>query len=134
MVFESGGTTIAQLPQASEFVAGDKWPPELKALFQEANKAYAAGAFTASAMVSRKVLMACACAHGEEDGKPFGHYVKIITEKILAFPAAKSSIGKIRDIGNDANHHVGFVDRDSAKRALSIISYMLNTIYSLPSA
>lgn len=133
-IIERGGTVVSQLPEAREFQVGERWPPELEQLFEEAAKAYAAGAFTASAMVSRKILMACACHEGDTDGKKFVDYVDYITNKVLTFPKAKDSIDKIRGIGNEANHKVFFVGRDDARRALSIVSYMLATIYSLPSA
>jgi hypothetical protein len=103
-------------------------------LYEEAAKAFAAGAYTAAAMVARKVLMACACHEGATDGQPFVEYVKHITETVLTFPKAKDSIDKIRTIGNEANHTIRFVNREDARRALSIITYMLNTIYSLPSS
>ena len=53
---------------------------------------------------------------------------------MLTFPKAKDSIDKIRTIGNEANHTIRFVNREDARRAQSIITYMLNTIYSLPSS
>jgi hypothetical protein len=125
---------MSQIPQACEFHADDKWPPDLKKLFEEASKSYAAGAFTAAAMVCRKILMACACHEGESDGKNFIQYVDFITSRVLTFPKAKNAIDSIRGIGNDANHDVQFIARDDARRALSIVTYMLNTVYSLPSA
>src|ERR1019366_8042315 len=109
-----GGVVVCQLPEAREFKPGEKWPPELEQLFEESAKAYAAGAFTASAMVSRKILMACACHEGDTDGKPFVAYVDYITNTVLTFPKAKDSIDKIRGIGNEANHKIRFVSRDDA--------------------
>jgi hypothetical protein len=134
LIIERGGAVVSQVPEAPEFQPGEKWPPELEQLFDEASKAYAAGAFTATAMVCRKILMACACHEGDADGKAFAQYVDYITGTVLTFPKAKDAIDKIRNIGNDANHKVRFVSRDDAKRALSIVTYMLTTIYSLPSA
>lgn len=134
VMIERGGAVVSQIPEAREFEAGDRWPPELGQLFDEAARAFAAGAFTATAMVCRKVLMACACQEGDADGKPFTQYVDYIVGTVLTFPRAKEAIDKIRGIGNEANHKVKFVSRDDARRALSIVSYMLSTIYSLPSA
>ena len=134
ILIERGGAVVAQLPEAREFQAAEGWPPDLTRLFDEAAKAYAAGAYTAVAMVCRKLLMACACHEGDADGKPFVDYVNYITGSVLTFPKAKDAIDKIRGIGNDANHNVQFVSRDNAKRAMSIVTYMLSTIYSLPSA
>lgn len=134
ILVERGGVEVAQFPSACEFVAGQNWPPELEQLFDEAAKAFAANAFTASTMVCRKLLMATACREGATDGKPFVDYVAFITDSVLTFPKAKDAIDKIRSIGNEANHTLRFVGRDDAARALSIVTYMLNAIYSLPAA
>jgi len=134
VLVERAGEVITQLPEASEFVVGDNWPPELAQLYEEAAKSYAAGAYTSATMVCRKLLMVCACQEGATDGKSFTEYVSHITDTVLTFPKAKDAIDKIRKIGNDANHSVRFVGRDDAKRALSIVTYMLNSMYSLPSA
>jgi hypothetical protein len=128
------GEVVRQLPEASEFTPGENWPADLEQLYDEATKAFAAGAYTACVMVCRKVLMVCACHEGATDGEPFVQYVKHITDTVLTFPKAKDSIDKIRMIGNEANHSVKFVTREEAKRAMSIVTYMLNTIYSLPAS
>jgi hypothetical protein len=130
LIKKLGVTT--QWPAPKEFSAGEKWPTALAKLFEEATAAYAAGAYTASAMVARKILMACACDKGDVDGKTFVQYVDFITTTVLSFADAKTSIDAIRSIGNDANHDIAFVDRPNARRALNIIRYMLDAIYSLP--
>ena len=134
IVFEQEGKAVLQIPEAREFKSDDGWPPELGQLFDEGAKAFAAGAYTAAAMVVRKVLMVCACQEGATDGEPFAKYVDHITTNVLSYPKAKDAIDKIRTIGNDANHAVRFVTREDAHRALSIVTYMLNAMYSLPSA
>lgn len=125
---------VTQIPSAIEFLPGEGWPELLTRLFNEAARAYSAGAYTATAIVCRKLLMACACDQGDEDGKPFTAYVDFITNTVLTFPKARTAIDAIRQIGNEANHNVQFVPKEDARRALLIVSYMLNTIYSLPSA
>lgn len=125
---------MSQVPQACELRPDPKWPDDLRRLFEEASRAFTAGACTASAMASRKLLMTCACHEGDTDGKKFVEYVDYITGRVLNFPKARSAIDKIRKIGNEANHEIAFVSREDAKLALEIVSYMLNTIYSLPSA
>jgi hypothetical protein len=133
ILIEKGDEMISQMPAPKEFHAGPGWPPDLAQLFSEAAQCYASGAYTATAMVCRKILMVCACAEGAEDGKPFASYVDKIIE-VLSFERARNAIDAIRHIGNDANHALQFVGRDGARRALSIVAYMLNTMYSLPSA
>lgn len=134
MVLSRGGVPFAQFPEAKHFQPGERWPSDLAQLYDEAAKAFAAGAYTAATMVARKLLMATACKEGDTDGKQFAPYVDFITGTVLTFPKAKESIDRIRKIGNEANHSLQFVSRDDAKRAMDIVTYMLNTIYSLPSA
>ena len=125
---------VSQAPEAREFRSDPRWPPDLIQLFDEGAAAFGSGAFTAASMVARKILMACACHEGADDGKAFTYYVDYVTDTVLTFPRAKTAIDQIRTIGNEANHSIQFVTADSAKRALEIVAYTLNAIYSLPSA
>jgi len=122
-----------------EAVAGFGWRlalgldlSEISRLFEEAVTCFAAGAYTASSMVSRKVLMVCACKEGDTDGKSFVSYVDYITKNVLSYPKARDAIDRIRSIGNDANHDVAFVDESDARLALRTVHYMLILIYSVP--
>jgi len=123
-----------QYPQPLEFGVDDKWPDHLAKLFEEASMAFSANAFTACAMVCRKMLMVVAVEHGATEGQNFFQYVEHIWKNVLTFPGAKHSIDAIRVIGNDATHDVSFVSGESARLSLKIVTYMLNTIYSLPEA
>ena len=122
------------IPQANEFHASGDWPAQIGQLYEEASKAFSAGAFTASSMVCRKILMNCAHEKGAGEGKNFQEYVKFIIETVLPFEPARTSIDAIRKIGNEANHEVDFVNQADARRSLKIVTYMLTTIYSLPLA
>lgn len=134
IVIQHKDASIVQYPQPIEFRSVASWPADLAKLYDEAAKAYSAGAYTAASMVCRKLLMSCACHEKADEGKSFAEYVEYITEKVLTFPRAKGAIDRIRTIGNEANHEIQFVDQMGAQRALQIVTYMLNTIYSLPSA
>jgi hypothetical protein len=134
IIVELGGKMLTQLPLAKEFLPGENWPKELTDLFTEASNSYAAGAPTSAAMACRKILMACACEQGDTPDRKFFQYVDYITDEVIKMPKVKPVIEKIKTIGNEANHEIHFVTPQDAARCLSIITYMLNTIYSLPSA
>jgi hypothetical protein len=134
LIYDAANEMLTQLPIAKEFKSRGAWPVDLASLYDEAATAYGAGAFTACAMVCRKLLMVTACNKGETDGKRFVEYVQFITDKILQFPDAKAPITKIKDIGNDANHDASLVNKADAERAMKIVTYMLDMIYSLPAA
>ena len=57
-----------------------------------------------------------------------------ITNKVLTYPKAKASIDQIRQIGNDANHDITFVEKVDAERAMRIITYLLDALYAFPQA
>ena len=66
-------------------------------------------------MVSRKILMGVAACHeGDADGKKFVEYVDYLTSTVLTFPKARNAINAIRDIGNEANHTLDFLNQDQA--------------------
>lgn len=134
IVIDNSTNTRTQIPVAREFHRGANWPPDLGKLYEEASISYAAGAFTASGMVSRKVLMACACHEGDDEGKKFVQYVDYLLDNSIKIPKAKAAIAAIKDIGNEANHKLDFLNQDQAKRSLQIVTYLLTALYSLPSA
>lgn len=123
-----------QSPRPTEYSPGTNWPQDLERLFREAAAAFSAEAFTACAMVCRKILMAVACKHGDQEGKSFASYVGYILSNVVPIPGARDSIDAIRQIGNEANHDVAFVSETEARRALRISTYVLNAAYSLPLA
>jgi hypothetical protein len=134
VLVEKDGAVILQLPAAREFHAEPDWPADLARLYEEASATFSAGAFTAASMACRKVLMACACDKGAAEGGGFSGYVDYITNTVLTYAAAQSAIEKIKDIGNEANHKVAFVNRADAERSMRIVTYMLKAIYSFPAA
>ena len=140
IAMEKDGTTIMQLPQPKKFHADPAWPKELQDLYEEAAKSFAAGAYTSSSMICRKLLMSCVCHEQDkakvpiEEGKSFAYYVDYLANNVLTFPAAKAPIDAIRNIGNEANHHVQFVNLQDAERSMTIVHRMLDAIYALPVA
>jgi len=146
IIEKDGDQIIRQVPASREFRAGGKWPTDLARLFDEAAKAYSAQAYTVSALGCRKLLMACACHEDSQasagdpakktlkDGQAFTDYVDYIVGIALPFPRARASIDAIRTIGNDATHKIDFVTQPDAERAMKIVTYMLDALYSLPTA
>ena len=133
---------MTQLPAPKKFSASADWPPDIVQLYEEASKSFGAGAFTSASMVCRKILMVCACLKEQDanpgsqpnEGQSFKYYVDYIANNILTNVDAKPPIAAIRDIGNDANHKVTFVNQADAERAMKIVQLMLSYIYSFPKA
>jgi hypothetical protein len=123
-----------QFPQALEFKSVKSRPPELQQLFDEGAACFAAGAFTAVAMVCRKRLMVIACKNGAAENLKFAEYVDHIMANVVPIPSARPAIDAIRTIGNEATHEIDFVTEGSARRAIQITQYVLNAVYALPAA
>lgn len=134
VIVEKDGAVVSQFPHPNQYHANSKWPSDVRALYEEAAKSFSAGAYTACAMVCRKLLMVTACAEGDSEGKSFLEYVDYITNKVLNFPRAKTHIDRIRVIANDATHKIAFVAQSDAQTAIEVVTYMLDTIYPLPAA
>lgn len=140
IIIEKDGAVITQLPMCKQFHSDAAWPVELAALFDEAGTAYAAGAYTSSSTVCRKLLMSCACHEQEragrpvEEGKTFAYYADYLAEEVLTFAKAKQALHAIREIGNEATHHVAIVSQSNAERSLKIVNYLLTSLYSFPDA
>lgn len=132
VITEKEGDIVSQIPLAKVFHSEPDWPPDLATLYEEAATSYSAGAFTSASMVCRKLLMACACDKGDAEGRKFVQYVDYITDEVLTYSDAKTAIEKIKDIGNEANHKISFVNKVDAERALKIVTYLLRAVYSLP--
>ena len=123
---------LEQHPISRGFISKKNWPKGIAKLYDEASICFSNGAYTACAMMCRKTLMGIACNHGELDGLSFAAYVTIITDKILVMPKAKATVDKIRDIGNEANHDIDFIDHARAEKSMQILTYIANAIYDMP--
>jgi hypothetical protein len=132
LLVKNGANLVSQTPIAREFHASPNWPNDLRELYEEAAKSYSASAFTASAMLCRKMLMECACHEGDQEGKNFTQYVDFIVQHVLTMPKARATIEAIRSIGNEANHKVQFVAEPDARKAMEIATYLLQAVYSIP--
>lgn len=73
--------------------------------------------------------MVAAHEQGADEDQSFLDYVNYLADEALTFPQAKTAIDRIRDIGNDANHEVDFVETEEAKEALQITHYLLEALY-----
>lgn len=132
--FKMVNGVVDQYPRALEFTVRTDWPSELQDLFKESALAFTGTAYTASAMVSRKILMLIAAKEGSQDISNFGKCVDFITNSVLTYPKAKPAIDVIRQIGNEANHQVQFVNETDSRRSLKIVELVLTAVYSLPAA
>jgi len=126
--------TFRQIPSPSGFgkVEGIS-DAKVEALYQEAQKSYGAEAYTASVMCCRKLLMSVAVSLGAKEKLKFVQYVKFFKDNHYIPVLAEGWVDKIRDVGNDANHEIEIIKKDTANTVLSFTEMLLKLVYELPS-
>jgi hypothetical protein len=101
-------------------------------LYEEARRCFLVAAYTAAAMVLRKILMNVAVAEGADEDKDYNTYVNYLNSKNLVPTKCKFLIDKIRVDGNDANHKIRSVTEEEATVLLTLVELLLKTTYELP--
>jgi hypothetical protein len=106
----------------------------IKTLYAEARQSAGVGAFTASVLTCRKMLVDLACANGDEwkRGKPFWKYVEHLNGKLFAPDAGQVWIDRIRDQGNKATHELGIQSGADVAELLRYVEMLLRLLYEFP--
>lgn len=108
-------------------------PADVERAWQEARTAHAVAAYTASEMMSRKILMHIAVdAAAAKPGESFSAYVDALDGAGYIAPGLKAVVDVIRTRGNGANHELPASTEDDSLRTLGIVEHLLRTMYELP--
>lgn len=102
-------------------------------LYEEARKCASSNSFTAVVLCCRKLLMHIAVSKGAPDGLKFIEYVEYLSDNNYVPPDAKYWVDHIRNKGNEANHEIMIMDKQTAEDLLSFIEMLLKIIYEFPS-
>lgn len=107
-------------------------PADVEAAWLDAIRCGQVGAWTASELVCRKILMHVAVDQcGAKEGDSFWKYVDALDEARF-FPASlKPVIDGIRQRGNTATHELAQSTETEARKTLDITHHVLRTIYEL---
>jgi uncharacterized protein DUF4145 len=107
--------------------------PSVQTLYNEARDCTAVGAFTAAAMLCRKILMHLAVQHGAKPGDSFVAYVDHLQAAGFVPPNGKPWVDEIRKKGNVANHEIALVGQQDAEQILAFTEMLLRFNYEFPS-
>jgi hypothetical protein len=107
-------------------------PPSVGNAYGEARDALAAGAPTASVLMSRKLLMTIAVAEGADEGKSFVEYVDYLDSKNYVPPKGKVWVDHIRKKGNEATHEIPQATPADAAELITFLEMILLFIYDFP--
>lgn len=101
-------------------------------LYKEARDCTGSGAYTASVLCCRKILMHIAVDKGAEEGKRFIDYVEYLSDEHYITPGAKEWVDHIRQKGNEANHEISIMTEEDAKELISFVEMLLKVVYEFP--
>jgi hypothetical protein len=108
-------------------------PPDVAGAWADARAAYSAGAYTASEMMCRKILMHIAVdVAGSEPGKSFVEYVNDLQGKGYITTGLLGVVDRVRQRGNDANHELRSSTQQDATVTFQITDHLLRSTYELP--
>jgi hypothetical protein len=110
-------------------------PADVAAAWDEAVSASGAGAYTASEIMCRKILMHVAVdVAASTPGKTFVQYIDDLEKAGYIPTGLKTKIDEIRSRGNIANHDLPASVAADAEKTLSVTRHLLVSIYELPNS
>lgn len=124
-----------QNPGAS-FASDVKDIPDKKVemLYNESRRTMSTGSFTAAVLCCRKLLMHIAVSKGATAGDSFVDYVQFLSDKHYVPVDAKEWVDHIREKGNEANHEIVIMDKETAEDLIRFVEMLLKVIFEFPAA
>lgn len=107
-------------------------PQTVSDALMQARLCFGVGAYEATELVCRKILMHVACDLGAEEGKTFGYYIDFIRNQGYITPNMESWVDQIRERGNKAAHHLLAPGSEEAQSTLDLCTQLLKLIYEMP--
>lgn len=103
------------------------------ALYNQARDCTSLGAYTASTLLCRKILMNLAVQHGDTPGKSFEEYIGYLDSKGYVPPNGKDWVDRIRTKANEATHEIRLIEEAEASQILKFTEMLLKFAYEFPS-
>jgi hypothetical protein len=104
----------------------------VETLYNEARDCTAVGAYTASVLLCRKILMNLAVQHGAKEGESFLDYVDYLEKTGYVPPNGKEWVDLIRKKGNEATHEIALMTQADAAQILHFSEMLLRFVYEFP--
>lgn len=105
---------------------------DIARLYNEARDCTSVGAFNATVMICRKILMNLAVQHSAEENKNFLYYVDYLTDKGFVPPQGRAWVDAIRLKGNEATHEIELMNFKDAQLVLHFTEALLRFNYEMP--
>jgi hypothetical protein len=107
-------------------------PPNVSELYREARNSVAAGAYTGSVLLCRKLLMNIGVSQGAGEGESFIYYVNYLSDKGFVPPNGKGWVDHIRKKGNEATHEIAIMKKEDCIELISFAEMLMKFIYEFP--
>lgn len=108
-------------------------PEDVAKAWQEARASHSVGAYTASEIMCRKILMHLAVdVASSKSGSNFVAYINDLDKEGYIPKGIKGVVDQVRDRGNIANHELPASTEAQADQTIRIVEYLLHSIYELP--
>jgi hypothetical protein len=107
-------------------------PPDIAKAYNEARECMSVAAYTAAAMLCRKILMHVAVEEKAKENLTFKQYVNYLVDNNFVPPKGRGWVDKIREKGNDVNHELVFASREDATDLIGFIEMLLKFNYEFP--
>lgn len=104
-------------------------PVDIKKIYEEARECLSVGAYTATIMLLRKILMAVAVLEGAEENKSFKYYLEYLCKERLVHRKQTKQAENVKDLGNDANHKIECRTKQEAEMLFNFVQQFLITNY-----
>ncbi|MBU2444355.1 MAG: DUF4145 domain-containing protein [Bacteroidetes bacterium] len=105
----------------------------VETLYNEARDCTASGAYTASVLLCRKLLMHIAVQKGAKEGETFVSYIEYLNKAGYIPPNGQEWVDEIRKKGNLANHEIAIMIEDDALQIIKFTEMLLRFNYEFPS-
>lgn len=104
---------------------------ELESAYNEARNCFKVSAYTAAALICRKILMYLTCDLEKEEkgGKSFQYYIDLLVDKNHLPPRLKPLAEHIRAEGNSATHSLEPIPKESSERLIKFVEVLLKINY-----
>lgn len=106
-------------------------PEDIKILYNEARESYSINAFTAVAMITRKIIMNTAVNEGAETNQNYLNYIDYLDRENIIPRNAKNWLNKLRKIGNEANHEIQHISVEEAQDAIKFVEILLKNVFEM---
>jgi len=121
-----------QLPGVRPGASVANLPKDIETAYNEARDCVAASAYTAAAMLCRKLLMHLAVGCGAAVGLNFKGYVEYMVGAGYVPPNGRTWVDHIRDKGNEVNHELSFASQEDANDLIGFLEMLLKFNYEFP--